>query len=59
MTIEGPGASTLPTDQPLYAAAAQGYKAGHVPAHITAIPYYAWANRGPAAMRVWLAKEQA
>jgi DUF1680 family protein len=59
MTIEGPGASALPTDQPLYAAAAQGYKVSHVPEHITAIPYYAWANRGPAAMRVWLAKRQA
>jgi uncharacterized protein len=24
------------------------------PAELTLIPYYAWANRGPAAMRVWL-----
>jgi hypothetical protein len=24
------------------------------PAELTAIPYYAWANRGPGAMRVWL-----
>jgi DUF1680 family protein len=24
------------------------------PATLTAIPYYAWANRGPAAMRVWI-----
>ncbi len=24
------------------------------PVHLTAVPYYAWANRGPGAMRVWI-----
>jgi uncharacterized protein len=27
------------------------------PAQLRAIPYYAWANRGPGAMRVWLPRE--
>ncbi len=57
VVIEGPGFGCVPTERPLYAAVAQGYKTGQVPAHITAIPYYAWANRGPAAMRVWLIKK--
>jgi DUF1680 family protein len=26
------------------------------PVTLTAVPYYAWANRGPAAMRVWIPK---
>ncbi|MCE5237949.1 glycoside hydrolase family 127 protein [bacterium] len=57
VVIEGPGFGCVPTERPLYAAVAQGYKTGQVPAHITAIPYYAWANRGPAAMRVWVASK--
>ncbi len=34
-------------------AAVQGRDGVH-PAEITAIPYYAWANREPSAVRVWL-----
>lgn len=56
MTIEGPGYLALPSDRPLYATTAQGYATAWTPAHISAIPYYAWANRGAAAMRVWLRK---
>ena len=35
--------------QPLDAAETPG-----TPLSLTAIPYYAWANRGPAAMHVWI-----
>jgi len=28
------------------------------PAEVTAIPYYAWANREPGQMQVWLPSEQ-
>jgi DUF1680 family protein len=31
-----------------------GAKAGGDPVRITAVPYFAWANRGAGAMRVWL-----
>jgi len=27
------------------------------PVTLTAVPYYAWANRGPGAMRVWIPKK--
>ncbi len=52
MTLEGPG-FVMPAAGPLYR------PAGSVPitprpTKIVAIPYYAWANRGPSSMRVWL-----
>ncbi|QKV96889.1 glycoside hydrolase family 127 protein [Streptomyces sp. NA02950] len=37
---DGKGAPEVPTDP--------------VPVHLTAIPYYAWANRGDGPMRVWI-----
>jgi DUF1680 family protein len=43
------------SDAPLYARLETGK--GHAatkPVELTLIPYYAWANRGPAAMEVWI-----
>jgi len=59
VTIGGPGYIALRDRRPLYAPMSDGYETGYTSAHITAIPYYAWANRGPAAMRVWLRKTTA
>jgi DUF1680 family protein len=42
-----------PLDTDLYAAYQPDLPAG-TPITVTAIPYHAWANRGPGAMRVWL-----
>jgi DUF1680 family protein len=33
---------------------AQGLDAQHAPVTLTAIPYYAWANRDKGAMTVWM-----
>ncbi len=58
-TAAGPdGAATAsdPTDPATAAGptdAATGLQAGP-PVTAVAVPYYAWANRGPAPMRVWL-----
>ncbi|MDP8924606.1 MAG: glycoside hydrolase family 127 protein [Chloroflexota bacterium] len=38
----------------LYRPLASGDSSGGRPAELTAIPYYAWANREPGAMRVWI-----
>ena len=40
--------------QPLYAPAARRAPAGGTPLTLTFIPYYAWANREPQAMEVWV-----
>ena len=40
--------------QPLYAPAALGPPADGTPVTLTFIPYYAWANREPQAMAVWV-----
>jgi len=56
VTIEGPGYIALPSAEPLYRSVAEPFERGYTSARITAIPYYAWANRGSAAMRVWLPK---
>ncbi|TDD60845.1 glycoside hydrolase family 127 protein [Kribbella antibiotica] len=42
-----------PLETDLYAAYQPDLPAG-TPITVTAIPYHAWANRGPGAMRVWL-----
>jgi hypothetical protein len=39
-----------------YAADPDGKPATPIP--LTLIPYYAWANRGPSAMRVWLPEQR-
>jgi DUF1680 family protein len=40
----------------LYRPASSGPRSSRRTVELTAIPYYAWANRGPAAMRVWIAR---
>jgi DUF1680 family protein len=40
----------------LYRPVGSGPPAPRRKVELTAIPYYAWANRGPAAMRVWIPK---
>lgn len=54
MTIEGPGYIAIPSNEPLYRSLEEPFETGYTSAHITAIPYYAWGNRGDCAMRVWL-----
>lgn len=56
MTIEGPGYIMIPAEEPLYCSVEEPFESGYTSAQITAIPYYAWGNRGAAAMRVWLPK---
>jgi DUF1680 family protein len=41
-------------DDPLYGSLGTIGKAAWKPAALTMIPYYAWANRGPGAMEVWV-----
>lgn len=53
VTLEGPGCvATASAAQPLYHNGA--FATGCTPTPLTAIPYYAWANRGVSAVRVWL-----
>ena len=40
--------------QPLYAPQSPEAPRSHGEVELTFIPYYAWANRGPSAMRVWV-----
>lgn len=40
----------------LYRPLSRGQKASHRQVQLTAIPYYAWANRGATMMRVWLSR---
>jgi DUF1680 family protein len=43
--------------QNLYQVSTPGQKPALQPVEITAVPYYAWANRAPGAMVVWIGKE--
>lgn len=54
MTIEGAGYIAVPTEQALYTNRTDEPEHGWTSARIRAIPYYAWGNRGPCAMRVWV-----
>ncbi len=61
MTIQGEG-STIPPEEgprPLYHPVGTVTPARRQKVALTAIPYYAWANRGEAAMRVWIPKHSA
>jgi len=56
MAIEASG-HALDTErwqERLYRRVANPHDPPPQPIHLTAIPYYAWANRGPGAMRVWI-----
>lgn len=60
MVLEHPGTiSRPPADLGLYYSSSEPVKAEESPARLRLIPYYAWANRGPAAMQVWIPYKQA
>jgi hypothetical protein len=55
MVLEHPGTiNRPPVDLGLYYSSSEPVKAEEIPARLRLIPYYAWANRGPAAMQVWI-----
>jgi hypothetical protein len=55
MTLEHPGTiRRVSADSGLYFPATTSVEAKDVPTTLKLIPYYAWANRGPAAMQVWI-----
>ena len=43
----------------LYRRLGEGTAQGRKPVKLTAVPYYAWANRGPNAMRIWIPRGRA
>jgi hypothetical protein len=51
--LKAAGIASPPAEQALYRTAGTG-EGEHRPIELTAIPYFRWANRGPAAMRVWI-----
>ena len=51
-----PGPAPDGAGEPLYAPLGTWRGRPRTPARLRAIPYFAWANRGPAAMRVWIAR---
>jgi DUF1680 family protein len=60
MVLEHPGSiSRSPASLGLYYPAAETVKAEKVPTALKLIPYYAWANREPAAMQVWIPYKEA
>jgi uncharacterized protein len=56
-TVPGPGQD--PDREPLYAPAGTWRRRARTAARLRAIPYFAWANRGPSAMRVWIPRSDA
>ena len=50
---------TAPWKDRLYRPVARGGSAPRRRTALTAVPYYAWANRGPGAMRVWIPRAPA
>jgi DUF1680 family protein len=55
MTLEHPGTIRRTAAHPgLYFPASEAVEAKEIPTTLKLIPYYAWANRGPAAMQVWI-----
>jgi hypothetical protein len=55
MVLEHPGkVSSPPSDARLYFPETEAAKTEETPATLRLIPYYAWANRGPSAMQVWI-----
>ena len=58
--LEHPGTmSRAAANQSLYYPAAQTATTQAMPATVRLIPYYAWANRAPSAMQVWIPYSQA
>jgi hypothetical protein len=55
MVLDHPAViNRTPESLGLYYPATDGIHSEQRPATIKLIPYYAWANRGPAAMQVWI-----
>jgi len=54
VTARGRGISTSMWNRRLYRPVDELSPASSTPVTLTAIPYYAWANRAPGAMRVWI-----
>ena len=56
VTVEAAGYAVDPSpwEGRLYRPLASGERSSRRPVRLTAIPYYAWANRVPGAMRVWI-----
>lgn len=55
MVLDHPGSVSSPLpDVGLYYPVEETRKAQESPTTLKLIPYYAWANRGPAAMQVWI-----
>jgi DUF1680 family protein len=60
MVLDHPGiVSRASTDEGLYYPVDKAGKPEQKQATIRLIPYYAWANRGTAAMQVWIPCTQA
>jgi DUF1680 family protein len=58
VTLEHPGAWLPPEQSALYQAALPSRQAAHETT-LRLIPYYAWSNREPSAMQVWIPYRQA
>ncbi len=54
MTLAHPGTISKSADPGLYFSAEKAAKPVVTPTTLTLIPYYAWANREPASMQVWI-----
>ena len=55
MVLEHPGAFSHSTaEKGLYYSVLNDEKVDEAPTTLKLIPYYAWANRSPAAMQVWI-----
>lgn len=55
LVLEQPGSIVQrPTDSGLYYSAAESEKLSESPTTLKLIPYYAWANRAPSPMQVWI-----
>ena len=54
MTLAHPGTISKSADSGLYFSAEKAAKPVVTPTTLTLIPYYAWANREPASMQVWI-----
>jgi len=60
MVLDHPGSvSRAPSDPGLYYTGDETTKAQETPTTVKLIPYYAWANRDPASMQVWVPYTQA
>jgi DUF1680 family protein len=61
VTVEADGfvLDPQPWQNRLYRRLGEGPGQGRQPVRLRAVPYYAWANRGPNAMRVWIPRARA